>query len=1090
MEKRICTLPRRYAVRFELGRNPVVQLKHDQINREFEVVPFTRGKLQGERLTVDSQIFVVLPRKAKFDQPPAEPTLLTSSGIAPAPGTTALPIWVPDLGLLAAHDADRLATTCQTVRRSWDGQFHFIEEGILADGSQREGLRAPQIGGLHAAIAHWKMSEEPATIVMPTGTGKTETMVALAAHERPTRVLVIVPSDVLRTQITEKFLTLGLLKRFGVCGTSALYPVVGALKHGMRSPGDLRRFLESCNVVVSTMPLLSRFSEAEQAICAECCTHLFVDEAHHIKAGTWERFRRVFGARRVLQFTATPFRNDGQHVDGRVIFNYPLQKAQDENYFAPIRLLPVYEFDPDDADEAIATVSVEQLAKDRAAGYDHLLLARTSSIMETERLLAIYVKHGAQFNPVAIHSDLPSAVRQERLNHINQRQSRIAICVDMFGEGFDLPELKVAALHDTHKSLAVTLQFVGRFTRNKVTLGEATVIVNLADPAVDDSVRELYAEGSDWNQVLRDLSKEATGEYAERQEFLEGFAVAKKLIPTQNLTPKMSTVVYRTKCKKWSPHKLADAVPEEDLLSGPAINAAKNVAYVVTRENAQIEWGAVREFVNTAYELYLLYWDAQRRLLFVHTSNNEAPHEGLAKMVAGSDVELVKGSTVFRVFSGLNRLLLQTLGLTHAVGRLIRFTMLVGADIHSGLAEGQTQTKVKTNVFASGFSGGRMVTVGCSRKGRIWSRRSADGILDWVEWCTGIGAKLHDANFSENDILNNSIVPEEISQRPSLMPLAVEWPDIVYERDDALVQLEFGSRRVPFYNVGLELLTDDETSPIRFRVFTEKDSAEYELRYTPVGAEYALIQGPDVSVSIGKRRKLLRDWFRADPPIVRFEQDSFTEDNQFCRPAQLRLQPFDAHRVEAWTWEGVTLNRESQTEAKLTDSIQYYVIQWLKSASAPIDYDIIFDDDDTREAADIVAIAVRNEFLIVHLYHCKYSSKSTPGKRTADLFVVCGQAQISVQWRSNPERLFSHMMHRDIDRVKNGGVTRFEKGDRRALLRVQRRARKLVPEWEVAIVQPGLQRSAATPRQLELLGATELYLMETYQMRFRVIGSA
>ena len=1089
MEKRVCSLPRRYAVRFELRRNPIAQLKHDQISREFEVVPFTRGKFQGERLAADSLSFVVLPRKAKFDQPPVEPTLLTNTGTAPEPGTSAYATWVPDLSFQAAPDTERMSAICQTVRRSWAEQFHFIEEGTKADGSPRDGLRPPQIGALHNAIGHWKMSEEPATIVMPTGTGKTETMVAITVHERPTRVLVIVPSDVLRTQITEKFLTLGLLKSLGICGPSALYPVVGTLKHGMSSVAELRRFLESCNVVVSTMPLLSRFSAAEQELCAECCSHLFVDEAHHIKARTWERFRAVFAARRVLQCTATPFRNDGQHVDGRVIFDYPLQKAQNEKYFAPIRLVPVYEFDPDDADDAIAKASVEQLVKDRAAGYDHILLARTASIAETERLLAIYKKHGAQFNPVAIHSELPLAIRGERLKAINQRISRIAICVDMFGEGFDLPELKIAALHDIHKSLAVTLQFVGRFTRNKTTLGEATVVVNLADSAVDDSLRELYAEDSDWNQVLRDLSKEATGEHAERQEFLEGFSLEKHLIPTQNLTPKMSTVVYRTKCKKWSPHKLGDAVPAGNLLSGPAINAGKNVAYIVTRENAEIEWGAVRQFVNTAYELYLLYWDARRHLLFVHTSNNEAAHESIAKLVAGTDVELVKGSTVFRVFSGLNRLLLQTLGLTHAVGRLIRFTMLVGADIHSGYAEGQTQTKVKTNIFASGFHGGRMVTVGCSRKGRIWSRRSAAGIVEWVEWCSGIGAKLNDSHFSENDILNNSIVPEEISQRPSLIPLAVEWPDTVYSRDDAMTYFEFGPQRVPFYNVGLELLTHDETSPIRFRVFTEKQSTEYELRYAATGAEYHLIDGPDVSVVIGKRIKLLRDWFRADPPVVRFEQDSFTEDNQFCRPAKLRLKAFDAQRIEAWPWPGITLNRESQTQAKLADSIQYHVIQWLKSASAPIDYDIIFDDDDTREAADIVAVAIRSEFLIVHLYHCKYSSRSEPGKRTSDLFVVCGQAQLSVQWRSNPERLFSHLMQRDVDRMKNGGVTRFEKGDRKALLRVQRRARKLVPQWAVTIVQPGLQRNAATPRQLELLSATDLFLMETYQMPLRVIGS-
>jgi len=65
--------------------------------------------------------------------------------------------------------------------------------------------------------------------------------------------------------------------------------------------------------------------------------------------------------------------------------------------------------------------------------------------------------------------------------------------------------------------------------------------------------------------------------------------------------------------------------------------------------------------------------------------------------------------------------------------------MLVGADIHPGLAEGQTRTKVKTSVFAAGFTAGRHVTVGCSRKGRIWSRRSAAGLHEWVEWCKSIG---------------------------------------------------------------------------------------------------------------------------------------------------------------------------------------------------------------------------------------------------------------------------------------------------------------------------------------------------------------
>ena len=37
------------------------------------------------------------------------------------------------------------------------------------------------------------------------------------------------------------------------------------------------------------------------------------------------------------------------------------------------------------------------------------------------------------------------------------------VCVDMLGEGYDFPNLKVAAIHVPHKSLVSTLQFIGRF---------------------------------------------------------------------------------------------------------------------------------------------------------------------------------------------------------------------------------------------------------------------------------------------------------------------------------------------------------------------------------------------------------------------------------------------------------------------------------------------------------------------------------------------------------------------------------------------------------------------------------------------------
>ena len=973
--------------------------------------------------------------------------------------------------------------------RSWTDQFRFVEEKVLENGEVHPGLRPPQIGGLHSAIGHWKMSDGVATIVMPTGTGKTETMVALTLHEQPTRLLVFVPSDSLRTQITEKFVTLGLLRQLGVCGDSALYPVVGTLRSGFASQERFRDFLSSCNVVVSTMSLLSRLSEENQQLCAGTFSHLFIDEAHHIKARTWERFRDVFVGKRILQFTATPFRNDGAHVDGRVLFNYPLLRAQTEGYFRPIHLLPVTEFDPDLSDQVLADAAVGQLQKDLDAGFDHILMARTSTIPKAEALFKLYEKNAANFNPVLIHSDVSEPERQLRLDRLRRRHSRIVVCVDMFGEGFDFPELKIAAMHSIHKSLAITLQFTGRFTRTKSTIGDATVVVNIYDPAVDDALKELYAEDANWNYILRRLSEGATGKQVEKQEFIESFSLDAEYIPVQNLTPKMSAVVYRTQCTLWAPRRLGDLIPKEKLVGSVAVNPAKNVAYFVLREEGEVEWGKVKGFVDRAYDLYILFWDSQRKLLFINTSNNDALHEAFAKLVAGNNADLIKGSQVFRVFGGLNRLLLQTLGLSHTISRVIRFTMHVGLDVPAGLADAQTQNKVKTNIFGSGFSEGERTTIGCSRKGRIWSRQTTPDLLSWIEWCRQVGAKLQNRSFSEEDILKNSIIPVEIETRPDLMPLAIEWPDGFYLRTEDATRIYFGDREYDFEQVGLELVEANRSNPIRFRVFTNDQSAIYQVHFSKTGASYAPVSNGAISIGIGRRKRPLPDWFRQEPPIIRFEQDSFTKDNQLCRPYQLRIAPFDASQILDWTWNHVDLKCESQTEAKLANSIQYHLIQRLKEPSWPERYDVLFDDDGTNEAADVVGLRVEKDELLLHLFHCKYSKEATPGARVEDLYEVCGQAQRSVQWRAHIDRLLSHLISRDVDYVKRTNRSRFEAGGRKAVFKIRKQAPHLKIRCDVFIVQPGVSKQQVSTKQLELLGATESYLVDQYQMRLRVISS-
>ena len=247
-------------------------------------------------------------------------------------------------------------------------------------------------------------------------------------------------------------------------------------------------------------------------------------------------------------------------------------------YFRRITFRPVVEFFPDAADEKIAQRAVEQLRFDLEKGLDHLVMARADEIKRAKQILPIYQNLAADFHPLLLHSELTRTERDTALEAIRSRQSRIVVCVDMLGEGFDLPQLKIAAIHDLHKSLAVTLQFIGRFTRTLNGVGNATAIANIASPEVEGSLRALYAEDSDWNQLLQVLSDNSTQREATRAEFLSQFVTDNPVIPLQNIMPKMSTVIYRTNCLDWQLSPLQRLAEKMGLYGSLAVNQKAKVA--------------------------------------------------------------------------------------------------------------------------------------------------------------------------------------------------------------------------------------------------------------------------------------------------------------------------------------------------------------------------------------------------------------------------------------------------------------------------------------------------------------------------------
>ena len=81
-----------------------------------------------------------------------------------------------------------------------------------------------------------------------------------------------------------------------------------------------------------------------------------------------------------------------------------------------------------------------------------------------------------------------------------------------------------SAAYNKHRSEAVTLQFVGRFTRARSDLGTATVIANVTIDDVNQNLKALYAEDSDWNQILSVIGHSRTERERRREDLFAGFA--------------------------------------------------------------------------------------------------------------------------------------------------------------------------------------------------------------------------------------------------------------------------------------------------------------------------------------------------------------------------------------------------------------------------------------------------------------------------------------------------------------------------------------------------------------------------------------
>lgn len=977
------------------------------------------------------------------------------------------------------------------VAASWLGQFTFKEDKPELGQS---GLRLPQIGALHAISAHLSTDKElePVTVVLPTGTGKTETMLSTMVYHRALCILVVVPSRSLREQVTNKFLSLGCLPDLGVVLPGCNFPYVAKITTGIQSVEEAERLASAANVIVTTPNV---FQKAEHSAAVDAlfqkCSHLFVDEAHHVSARSWAVIRDKFMGRPIIQFTATPFRNDRESLGGRIIYNYTMGEAQRAGYFKTVNLNPIEEFYEEKADQAIAEEAIAILRRDVKAGFDHLMMARVSSKRRADKLIRLYRELASDLQPIVVHSNFSQTKNIQCLELLHSRESRIVICVDMLGEGYDLPNLKVAALHDHHKSLAITLQFIGRFTRaaRDLAIGDASAVVNIADPGVGKGLEHLYSQGADWDAVLRRLAENQIEREIKLQDVVDALKRGEGDLSSQislwNLTPSYSTVLFETHCERWSPDLYGEDLPPFDE-HWHAIAKDENILVILAVQSSKVKWGNYKDLKDIEYKLLIACWDPERDALFVFSNDYKGfLVEKLARNICGSSCELVSGDRVFNVFNGVEVPLVRNLGASQ-VGA-ISFAQFFGSNVTEGLDQIEKSNSKLSNAAVKGYENGEAVLWGCSeKKGKVWSPQASGSLSDWRQWVTLAWDKIAEGGIDEENITRDFLRPERISELYHGHPVSIQWGEQIQNVYEERVKIQFGTDLIPFYLVDLTIDRKKDRDGLFIRISSDEQMSVYQLiifEEAP-GYSYLLIEGKPLRVHKGNAEPLdFNDYMERDPVVIQYVDGCFSY-NRFLVRVKDSFGLYPVENIVIRNWQGVDIRSESMGYESKADSVQYRSFEEIRD-----DYDVIINDDGSGEAADLVAFKVIDDEIVLSLIHCKYSSGDTAGARVSDLYEVCGQAQRSIHWKhAGMEHLYKHVIRREKPWGEKG-YSRFLKGTIRDLNTIKNRARTSKLRLEIAIVQPGLSVEKINDELLKLLGCTASYIKKTTQADLLVIAS-
>jgi len=452
---------------------------------------------------------------------------------------------------------------------------------------------------------------------------------------------------------------------------------------------------------------------------------------------------------------------------------------------------------------------------------------------------------------------------------------------------------------------------------------------------------------------------------------------------------------------------------------------------------------------------------------------------------------MIYGDIIFRALGRINRLVFQNVGVRKHGRRNLRYALYTGSDVAEALSISERAGSVKSNLSGTGWENGRLVTIGCSYKGRVWAR-DLGAIPELVNWCESVGGKIKDDSIDTAEIIANVLIPEEVDSLPDKQILSIEWPlELVRQSEERIIVCK-GEEEYPLSMLNIEVIRADvATNSIEFCLKNKAEEAWVSLSLI-IGGDNGFkvlnTSGTVAKIHVGNINLPIEDYFSNYPPMIRFIDLSELDGNLMIRPQNTQELVFPDEKFEVWDWMGIDLTKESiwKDGIQREDSIQWRAArQFIRGG-----FDVVFNDDSAGEAADLVCLKEEDNYIRLALIHCKYTKGQTAGERVKDVVEVSSQAIRSAKWKWKFKDLCHHVLERQKRLSTEDRSTRFLAGHESDMNRFIKMSRFKEIKPEIIIVQPGLSRMSHSPDQIAVLAAADSYLKETVGVDLDVICSA